>query len=60
MASRTHLSVGLTHLCDNLVAQLLELNRSKPRSKADENIITKITQLEIALAVVRDDGAFLE
>jgi structural maintenance of chromosome 1 len=55
MASHTHLSVGLTRLRDNLVAQLQELNRSKPRGKADENVIAEITRLESAIAVVRDD-----
>ncbi|KAG2124257.1 hypothetical protein BD769DRAFT_1653050 [Suillus cothurnatus] len=46
---------GLTRLRDNLVAQLQELNRSKPRGKADENVIAKIIRLESAIAVVRDD-----
>lgn len=46
---------GLTRLRDNLVAQLQELNRSKPRGKADENVIAEITRLESAIAVVRDD-----
>ncbi|KAG2754636.1 hypothetical protein P692DRAFT_201140031 [Suillus brevipes Sb2] len=32
-----------------------ELNRSKPRGKADENVIAEITRLESAIAVVRDD-----
>jgi hypothetical protein len=55
MVFHTHLSVGLTRLRDNLVAQLQELNRSKPRGKADENVIAEITRLESAIAVVRDD-----
>ncbi|KAG0708416.1 hypothetical protein DFH29DRAFT_479888 [Suillus ampliporus] len=46
---------GLTRLRDNLVAQLQELNRSKPRGKADENVIAEITRLESAITVVRDD-----
>ncbi|KAG1851643.1 hypothetical protein F4604DRAFT_2045670 [Suillus subluteus] len=46
---------GLTRLRDNFVAQLQELNRSKPRGKADENVIAEITRLESAIAVVRDD-----
>lgn len=46
---------GLTRLRDSLVAQLQELNRSKPRGKADENVIAEITRLESAIAVVRDD-----
>jgi hypothetical protein len=53
MVPRTHWSVGLTRLRDNLVAQLQELNRSKPRGKADENVIAEITRLESAIAVVR-------
>jgi hypothetical protein len=55
MVLHTHWSVGLTRLRDNLVAQLQELNRSKPRGKADENVIAEITRLESAIAVVRDD-----
>jgi structural maintenance of chromosome 1 len=37
------------------MAQLQELNRSKPRGKADENIIAEITRLESAITVARDD-----
>jgi hypothetical protein len=51
---RSRFSVGLTRLCDNLVAQLQELNRSKPRGKADENI-AEITRLESAITIARDD-----
>ncbi|KAG2742674.1 hypothetical protein P692DRAFT_201870696 [Suillus brevipes Sb2] len=43
---------GLTRLRDNLVAQLQDLNCSKPRGKADENVIAEITRLESAIAVV--------
>lgn len=50
-----HLFVGLTRLRDNLMAQLQELNRSKPRGKADENIIAEITRLESVITVARDD-----
>ncbi|KAH7906967.1 RecF/RecN/SMC [Hygrophoropsis aurantiaca] len=46
---------GLHRVRDALTAQLQELNRSKPRGKADENIIAEITRLESALAVTRDD-----
>ncbi|KAJ8585515.1 Smc hinge domain-containing protein [Rhizopogon salebrosus TDB-379] len=45
---------ALTHLCDNLVAQLQELNRSKPRGKVDENI-AEIARLESAITIARDD-----
>ncbi|KAG2029700.1 SMCs flexible hinge [Suillus americanus] len=41
---------GFTCLRDNLVVQLQELNRSKPRGKADENVIAEITRLESAIA----------
>jgi len=37
------------------MAQLQELNRSKPRGKADENVIAEITRLESAITVTRDD-----
>lgn len=46
---------GLIRLRDNLKAQLQELNRSKPRGKADENIIGEITRLESAITLVKDD-----
>jgi structural maintenance of chromosome 1 len=52
MVPHTHSSVGLTRLRDNLVAQLQDLNCSKPRGKADENVIAEITRLESAIAVV--------
>ncbi|KAN0084141.1 RecF/RecN/SMC [Tylopilus felleus] len=46
---------GLVRLRDNLLAQLQELNRSKSRGKADENIIAEITRLESAISVTKDD-----
>ncbi|KIJ62116.1 hypothetical protein HYDPIDRAFT_169279 [Hydnomerulius pinastri MD-312] len=46
---------GLIRLRDNLMAQLQELSRSKPRGKADENIIAEITRLESAITVTKDD-----
>lgn len=46
---------GLVRLRDNLLAQLQELNRSKSRGKADENIIAEITRLESAITVTKDD-----
>lgn len=47
--------LGLVRLRDNLLAQLQELNRSKSRSKADDNIISEITRLESAITVTKDD-----
>jgi structural maintenance of chromosome 1 len=40
---------------DTLVAQMQELNKSKPRGKADENLIAEITRLESSITVTRDD-----
>jgi structural maintenance of chromosome 1 len=37
------------------MAQLQELSRSKPRGKADDNIIAEITRLESAMTVTKDD-----
>ena len=54
-ASFTQDNSGLVRLRDNLLAQLQELNRSKSRGKADENIIAEITRLESAITVTKDD-----
>lgn len=52
----SHLSVlGLYRARDTLMAQLQDLNKSKPRSKVDENLIGKISRLESAITVTRDD-----
>jgi hypothetical protein len=37
------------------MAQLHELNKSKPRGNADENIISEISRLESSITVTRDD-----
>lgn len=37
------------------MAQLQELAKTKPRGKADENLIAEITRLESTLTVTRDD-----
>lgn len=37
------------------MAQLQELNKSKPRNKVDENLIGEISRLESAITVTRDD-----
>ncbi|KAI0726494.1 cohesin complex subunit psm1 [Fomitopsis betulina] len=46
---------GLQRVRDNLLGELRELNKSKPRGKADDNIETEINRLESALTVARDD-----
>ncbi|EGO04101.1 hypothetical protein SERLA73DRAFT_102460 [Serpula lacrymans var. lacrymans S7.3] len=46
---------GLYRVRDALTAQLQELSRSKPRGKADENLIAEVTRLESVIAVVKDD-----
>jgi hypothetical protein len=52
----SHLSVlGLYRARDTLMAQLQDLNKSKPRSKVDENLIGEISRLESAITVTRDD-----
>ena len=38
-----------------MLAQLRDLNKSKPRSKGDENLIAEITRLESSLTLARDD-----
>ncbi|EIW51887.1 cohesin complex subunit psm1 [Trametes versicolor FP-101664 SS1] len=46
---------GLQRVRDNLMAQLLELGKSKPRGKESEVLIAEISRLESALHVARDD-----
>lgn len=46
---------GLIRLRDTLKSQLQELSRSKPRGKADENIIAEIARLESAITLAKDD-----
>ncbi|RDX49778.1 cohesin complex subunit psm1 [Lentinus brumalis] len=46
---------GLHRMRDNLMAQLLELNKSKPRGKESEVLIAEISRLESSLSVARDD-----
>ncbi|RPD56436.1 condensin complex subunit SMC1 [Lentinus tigrinus ALCF2SS1-6] len=46
---------GLYRVRDNLMAQLLELNKSKPRGKESEVLVAEISRLESALSVARDD-----
>ena len=40
---------------DGLMAQMMELNKSKPRGKESEVLVAEISRLESALAVARDD-----
>lgn len=46
---------GLQRVRDALLAQLRDLNKSKPRSKADENLMAEITRLESSLTLAKDD-----
>jgi len=46
---------GLQRVRDALMAQMQELNKSKPRGKADENLIAEISRLESSINVTRDD-----
>ena len=48
---------GLHRLRDSLFAELRDLNKSKPRGKADENHIAEINRLESVLLIVKDDLA---
>lgn len=47
--------LGLQRVRDNLMEQLRDLQKSKPRGKADENLIADITRLESAHTVAKDD-----
>lgn len=46
---------GLHRVRDSLHTQLTDLLKSKPRNKADENLLSEITRLESELVVARDD-----
>ncbi|KAI0808015.1 condensin complex subunit SMC1 [Fomes fomentarius] len=46
---------GLQRMRDGLMAQMMELNKSKPRGKESEVLLAEITRLESALTVARDD-----
>lgn len=37
------------------MAQLQELNKTRPKGKADENLIAEITRLESTITMTRDD-----
>lgn len=51
----TGITIGLTRARDTMLGQLRELNKSKPRSKGDENLVAEITRLESTLTLARDD-----
>lgn len=40
---------------ENLLEQLRDLNKTKPRGKADESLIAEISRLESSLTVSKDD-----
>ena len=46
---------GLQRVRDSLLSQLRELNKSKPRNNADENLLVEITRLESSLTLAKDD-----
>ncbi|KAL0960255.1 hypothetical protein HGRIS_011886 [Hohenbuehelia grisea] len=46
---------GLTRVRDNLMAQLRELNKQKPKAKTDENLVAELQRLEAAITLARDD-----
>ncbi|PCH34989.1 cohesin complex subunit psm1 [Wolfiporia cocos MD-104 SS10] len=46
---------GLHRVRDNLLAELRQLQKSKPRGNADENLTAEITRLENELQVAKDD-----
>ena len=49
------LLLGLTRVRDSLLSQLRELNKSRPRSKADEGLVAEITRIESSLTLAKDD-----
>lgn len=49
------LHAGLHRLRDSLFSELRDLNKSKPRGRADENLIAEINRLESTLLITKDD-----
>lgn len=47
--------LGLVRVREGLLSQLKELNKQKPRTKTDENLLAEISRLESTLTVQRDD-----
>lgn len=48
-------SRGVQRVRDSVLSQLRELNKSKPRNNADENLLVEITRLESSLTLAKDD-----
>ncbi|KAF9454363.1 condensin complex subunit SMC1 [Macrolepiota fuliginosa MF-IS2] len=46
---------GLIRVREGLLSQLKELNKQKPRTKTDENLLAEVSRLESTLTVQRDD-----
>jgi structural maintenance of chromosome 1 len=55
MSRLSHRFSGLNRAKETLLTQLRDLNKSKPRSAADENLIAEINRLESALVIAKDD-----
>lgn len=47
--------LGLIRNREILLSQLKELNKQKPRTKTDENLLAEVSRLESMLTVQRDD-----
>jgi hypothetical protein len=47
--------LGLIRNRESLLSHLKELNKQKPRTKTDENLLAEISRLESLLTVQRDD-----
>ncbi len=46
---------GLYRVRDALLAQMRDLNKSKPRSQTDESLVAEITRLESTITLAKDD-----
>lgn len=46
---------ALHRLRDSLFSELRDLNKTRPRGKADENLVAEINRLESALLIAKDD-----
>jgi structural maintenance of chromosome 1 len=54
-ASVLELTAGLQRLRDNLLQQLQDLSKSKPREKADEGLLESLARLDAESTIVTDD-----
>ena len=50
-----HSLLGLLRARDSLLAQMRDLNKSKPRSKSDEGLVAEITRLESSISLAKDE-----